>query len=562
MTDGLKKILTRVAETPTSTMIDRYLALVSELSNEQQKTERVLDLGEALIAKAPTEALRVVGMVHDAAPKNVRAYAILIAAFEKLGRTAKAGVLRLERDKLLKAAPPVEPAQVALELSSETYPLEVTPEPSLLAPPPEGTGSMADLALSLAGLSEAASDSTMTLSIPSSAKDSDARGSFIAIEQPPNLGAEANKNTVSTALGLNKIQSMVDGLLKDRSPSRVGSALKSANSLRNPLAATKSDDAPTPPTTKTGSTRISQALRRRSGLKTPDHVAGDEPLLSSERTSLAVPPLDLELIGQGEAGAPDGVISAASESLDPERLDLLTREAQAAFGKGIGLEAQAASDAFTEGGDDGETPSLRDDSSALSATNLRDLTDISEFWDPLHARMAKVDWDQVLGAMHEQRESHLGNLEQATRFQFSLPAAAIQALSAQFQSQVVTDPAKALIAIWETIQGIWGEKPDSVTVALLQDLNLTHATRGFWGLYLDALLARGSGRRVLFEVASVVARERQLSWAKTGWQRLPTAWRQLGLRGFAWQEDEGVDALLVRLRQRPRQTMRSLLVSA
>jgi hypothetical protein len=540
-------------------MIDRYLALVSELPSEQDKTERVLDLGESLIAKAPTEALRVVGMVHDAAPKNLRAYDILIAAFDKLGRAAKAGVLRLERDKLNRSAPEVPAAEVPLEMQSESKPMVLISDPMLFASPSEDTGSIGDLATSLAGLNAEDDDYTLALGAPASESSVEGRGDDLAVDSSASALPDANKNPESKTSSLNKLQSMVDGFRRDRTPSRVGSALKSANSTRNPLAATKSEDNPSPKITK--STRVSQALRKLGSAKTTDSSVHERPATSIERTSVAVLPPNGDVI-QLDDFSPTGLpVAAAPNSLDPERLDLLAREAQAAFGRGLspaspGQMGEPIVDLGTE------ERALSFDPSSFSSTNLAEVTDISSFWDPLHATMAKVDWDQVLAEMKEKRETLLGNLEKSAPLKFPLPPEAIAAIRAQFQAQVISEPTIALTQLWDIIQGVWGDKPDAVIVTLLQELNLTRATRGFWGFYLDALLARGSGRRVLFEVATVVARERQLSWAKTGWQRLPTAWRQLGLRGFQWQEDEGVDALLTRLGQRPRQMMRSLILGA
>ncbi|MBM4253869.1 MAG: hypothetical protein FJ146_18020 [Deltaproteobacteria bacterium] len=551
MTDGLKRILAKVAETPTSTMIDRYLALVSELPSELDKTERVLDLGESLIAKAPTEALRVVGMVHDAAPKNLRAYDILIAAFEKLGRAAKAGVLRFERDKLHKSAPEVLAAEVHPEIISESNPVALVSDPGQFASLPEDGGSIADLATSLAGLSSGDDDYDYTMALGAPPSEQGAKGDGDDSEHPG-----------SKASSLSKLQSMVDGFRRDRTPSRVGSALKSANATRNPLAATKSDDTPSPKTTT--STRVSKSLRKLGSSKTTDssNSSGQErPDISTERTSVAVLPPNVDVLQLVDFNLADPA-SPTPGSLDPERIHLLAREAQAAFGTSMStaspgpLNDRGSLDIGTE-----ESPTGLD-SSKFSSTNLAEVTDLSSFWDPLHARMAKVDWDQVLTEMLQQRESLLETLEKAAPLKFPLPPEAISAIITQFQAQVISEPTVALTQLWDIIQGIWGDKPDAVIVTLLQDLNLTRATRGFWGFYLDALLARGSARRVLFEVATVVARERQLSWAKTGWQRLPTAWRQLGLRGFQWQEDEGVDALLTRLRQRPRQMMSSLILGA
>ncbi len=547
MTDGLKKILARVAETPTSTMIDRYLALVSELPNEQEKTERVLDLGEGLLIKAPTEALRVVGMVHDAAPKNIRAYDILIAAFEKLGRAAKAGVLRVERDKL-SAAALIDNAKSDVE--EDVVSTEHTPPPALLEfdllTPESGLADALDSSLSNLDLG----DDTQTLAFPSPEDTESLKVDMLDSNPEPSTstGSKPLKLGRSKSSSLSKLQGAVEGLLRDRTPSRVGSAIKSANSSRNPFAATKGEDFPSPKTT--ASTRVSQALNK-----------ADESIPTADRTSVSVPPVGMAFLSLDDPSQV-GIASSTSGSLDPERLDLLAREAQEAFGTVAEPKSGEGQGRPKFGPTDEARPFQAFAGSDLSATNLADLGDVSSFWDPLHAMMAKVNWDQAIDTQHQQRINLLSQMERAAPLKFSVPPELINSIRTQFQQLVVTEPTMALKQAWDVMQGIWGEKPDGITIALLRELNLSRATRGFWGFYLDALLARGAGRKVLVEVATVVARERQLSWAKTGWQRLPTAWRQLGVRGFDWQEDEGVDALLNRLSQRPRQTLRSLLLSA
>jgi hypothetical protein len=184
----------------------------------------------------------------------------------------------------------------------------------------------------------------------------------------------------------------------------------------------------------------------------------------------------------------------------------------------------------------------------------------SQFWDPLRAQVAGAKWDAPLAKHKQRRDSILANLDAPKVPSLPVPASLVQAIQDNFQAQVASAPDVALVQTWDVMQALWGDRPDAVCAKLLTDLNLARATKGFWGMYLDALLARGAARKVLIEVATVIAKEHQLAWARIAWQRLPTAWRSLGVRGFAWQEDDGIDALLQRLAKRPQITMRSLLL--
>ena len=95
-------MLSRISDSPKSTLIDRYLVLVSELPTDIEKSDHVLALAESLVDKSPNNALRIARMVHNAEPGNLRAFDVLIAAFESLGKIAKAGILRLEKEKVEK----------------------------------------------------------------------------------------------------------------------------------------------------------------------------------------------------------------------------------------------------------------------------------------------------------------------------------------------------------------------------------------------------------------------------------------------------------------------------
>ena len=122
------------------------------------------------------------------------------------------------------------------------------------------------------------------------------------------------------------------------------------------------------------------------------------------------------------------------------------------------------------------------------------------------------------------------------------------------------DQDRAVKQTWDVIQAIWGDKPDPICIELLRDLNLSAINKGYWGVYLDSLLARGAARKVVAEIRMVIAHHRQLDWAEVAWQRLPTAWNMLGWRGFTWQAEDGVGVLLTQLADRPQVTMRSLLI--
>lgn len=99
---GLDQFLAKIRENPRATLISRYLTLVAEIEDENQKAERALDLAESLVKSRPQETLRLAHMVFGSDPTNLRALDLLIAAMESRGRAGKAEVLKIEREKIAK----------------------------------------------------------------------------------------------------------------------------------------------------------------------------------------------------------------------------------------------------------------------------------------------------------------------------------------------------------------------------------------------------------------------------------------------------------------------------
>lgn len=113
---------------------------------------------------------------------------------------------------------------------------------------------------------------------------------------------------------------------------------------------------------------------------------------------------------------------------------------------------------------------------------------------------------------------------------------------------------------WELMQALWGQAPGQDVAHVLDWLQLSRSTPAFWGFYLDALLATGNSRKALDEIRHQLIARPHLAWANTAWARLELVWSELAVQGFPWHEDEGVEALIVRLRQRQPPKLSALLV--
>jgi hypothetical protein len=94
----------------------------------------------------------------------------------------------------------------------------------------------------------------------------------------------------------------------------------------------------------------------------------------------------------------------------------------------------------------------------------------------------------------------------------------------------------------------------------LRESNLTLSSPGYFGLWLDSLMARRDTHLVRAEAARALRQHPRLEWARVIWPRLARASRELGYRLEPWTEDDGVAALEKQLSKQPRQQFGSAWV--
>ena len=608
MSQGLKRMLSRISDNPKSTLIDRYLVLVSELPTEVEKSEHVLALAESLVDKSPNNSLRIAQMVHHAEPENLRAFDVLIAAFESLGKIAKAGVLRLEKEKVERLKEPQNLTELMNIDSVAGSPPPLTARGMNRA---EEDTSIYSLASELAAIvgedSVGSTQSEIFLNEPLTAREGGkdlrldespeqaeqpeqeappqslkprgasgspveaekARPLSIPLKLPPphppplhrpetavtKVPADKSKQPTRPPSNLNKLQTLVEGFLQERSSQR---------------ATSESAVLPTP-STAGGKSRLGESKReegpkaRKSHLDSKASAASRQPSSPKNSVELSAAEVDQSPLRDQQPSPPTNASDSGRVALEWLAADIETFAPQEVYSTPslplLNLKQPSGSDLAKN-----HRPQLPRQKGQLTEVVGLDAALPkapmlpSQFWDPLRAQIAGAKWDASLAKHKQRRDSILAGLDAPKTAQFPVPASLVQAIQDNFQALVASAPDVALQQTWDVMQALWGDKPDAVCAKLLTDLNLARATKGFWGMYLDALLARGAARKVLIEVVAVITKEHQLAWARIAWQRLPTAWRSLGVRSFAWQEDDGIDMLLQRLAKRPQITMRSLLL--
>lgn len=103
MSRGLDAILERIKQSPSSTLVSRYLSLVAELDDEGEKARRALAVAGVIQATRPVEALNIAHMVYATGYEPLAALDVMIQTLEARGRHGKAAALRSERERLEKA---------------------------------------------------------------------------------------------------------------------------------------------------------------------------------------------------------------------------------------------------------------------------------------------------------------------------------------------------------------------------------------------------------------------------------------------------------------------------
>jgi hypothetical protein len=186
---------------------------------------------------------------------------------------------------------------------------------------------------------------------------------------------------------------------------------------------------------------------------------------------------------------------------------------------------------------------------------------LTAFWGPLRQTLGRLAQVKALLVPPSRRAERVRHLIRSSPRAERLPQAFIETLVGLDQRLAGVAPADVLALQWNLLQGLWGSAPDGACAAVLEELGLTRATPGFWGMYLDGLIAAGSGRRALVEIRRALAEKPHLVWARIAWTRLPRIWTGLKVHGFGWSEDDGVPALLERLAVRPAPKLSGLLLA-
>jgi hypothetical protein len=582
---GLEQILEKIKTEPRSTLVGRYLMLLADLPDEGAKIGRALDLAEGLVESMPDDALRIAHMVHQADRESLRALDVMIACFKTRGRLGKAEVLKLERDKVAAAieargGPREQPSlsrRAIFQLSKQEISEGVAGGargraafPAEAAGAPSEASRIAEIDLG-AGEVEVVEDQLDFL--------------FPKEGEVPGLGAAP-----SPAVSVERIRANIDAGArggKDQRPgdtifpgARVGAGpapVVAQTPRLDELDLSPFGEAASPPSAGHAAAPARSPAPRAEpqGGAIPRAPSAIVPPPEAHTRAYVSPPAsrrvyepptpaahvdsrsrDRDVPPSGTAPARDLFDHYWRQGFADEARTLLERVAATSSHeswwqarKALVEQAGAALAAH-------RPEPHRDGGAASPAKGATQASD--DFWRGVQTELGRL-------ARHGLK-APAGGPSAAPHAKGAapvrLPKETLATIAAALLDRDAEVVAKAKGLVWDLCQGLWGETQDAECVHTLEHLALTRASVGFWGLYLDALIASGRARRALAEVQAHLGVAKSLDFAVVAWRRLPVIWDALGMRGFAWREEDGVGALIVRLSERPRPKLAALLASS
>lgn len=511
---GLDQFLAKIKSTPRPTLVSRYLALIADLPTEDEKTTRALDLAEALLQAKPAETLRIAHMVFTTDRFNLRALDLMIDAMHARGRAGKAEVLRLEKAKIEKEmsdTPVREPTgrlpQALFEPQSPADKVSL-PKDFRDLPDPEFSR-IAEIDLNTGPADDGELDALARL-FPSDAPVQRSETILSHVElRLDAIQAIPDHKPSDTVLPFNQ-----GGVHSDQSM-----AERTASPLQEMFAPTLNlgidmDGSATPASTPAVPYHFLDAPKVHPGAEQFDQLWQSGYVNEARHVLKLAEAQASELWWQTRQAIAERALKVAPDVARSPKHDVILVVPQ-------------------------------DNSLDASAND-------HEFWTSMQSELDRLSAQSPHQFVPEK------SLRKVQELLASLRQPSGCELPRDFAQHIAEldhrSPGRgeALFFKWKVIQGLWPGRADGRLAALLEEMALTDANVGFFGLYLDALLASDQTRRGMVVVRRVLLAKPHLAWAKAAWERLPQMFAALQVHSITWSEDDGVPTLIAQLNKRPK----------
>ena len=549
MSKGLQQLLARIIQEPTRLMIDRYMALLADLTEQEGKTSRALDLAEALMPTDAKQALRIALMVHQTQPKDLRAYDVMIAGLSNRGRYAKAEVLRQQRERLVASFAPehgeASQESAGSQINMEDMALDDPDDLSLVDPSDLQVGSAEFSRPGVDSAEQAMSrdlDFGTSNSIPFRPTLTHAPVQPSSVVLPTPVVASPKFKLAIPELDFGPVGALAPPLKLDLEPAGLAFGADGLNHSafdRPPdqaevfVAGEPLHDLTRDPTLNL--TRDPTPESKLSSIREPTLVPSAERLSSRTNTHFT----------DAHASPATWARFALNEdtSLGKGSQPTSTQHSPAGT-KSVQTPAEAAS-----------KPAVAE----VAKAKTTPVQGMAVFWAKIVEEFGHLEadteqplgWAQALGSAKSRVEKRLE----------PLPDSFWQALAVIPQAQLAdTNRAQNLQVLADILLRLLDAETATAYGLLIERLQATRESPEFWVLYLDTLLLRGQSRRALVEVRLVLNLRPEPEWAAAAWSRLNEIWAAMAVRGFEWHEEAGVMALLKGLEQRPKLKTAGLVI--
>ena len=555
MAKGLENILEKIIENPRQTLVGRYLSLIADIPDEDERAGYALDLAEQLAKSKPNDALKIAYMIYGSGRHLTRALKVVIACFETKGRPGKVAVLKIELEKLTRELNG-GPAESPLPLPDlKTGQGAIPPQFSFNdLPGAEDTGPRAQdtrmAELDLGDLQEEDYTGAHTVDFLFNGKAEKeapqpepvkqdmkiAEGFFAGFSGRPGdtvLPVMPDKIDAAFIKGAGTAISFV-GLPepKDMAPKK--------NRVDEPRQGSHSDQ--------------SQRLANSGAPFSLNQ--NDEPAHSS-------------VLFQPGAGNPR---AAASEIFDRFFADRKYQEAEAVLQRANNEQMFEWWRVRFERLKDIVTSDYKFDADHLfrrseKAHIVKDLFALGN--DGKRAELAPMQpftgdfrrgfVTEILALSTQGVERLTSPHDQKLKKSSVDPSLELSSeLSAQLLAMPVDTELRSAL-FFDLMQSLAASSPGVSLLEVIEEKGLCGRSPEWFGLYLDALLRSGFARKVIVEALLQVEKQPKLAWIRVVWRRLPLAWAALGLTGFTWTEDDGAKDFLNKINVRGQQLLRTFI---
>lgn len=572
MARGLEKILEKIGENPRQTLIGRYLSLIADIKDEDDRASHALALAEQLVGTKTDDALRIAYMVYESGRHLTRALKIVIQCFEDKGRAGKVAVLKLELEKLEKELQdetpeesrrrqkPLPDLSYGGEKSAGQFSLNNRSEVSSLFPVQPVNAKredtrMAELDLGDLEQNDSSAEDAVDLLFPDHKDGRVVQGEDVSILPELDL-AEGFLANLSGRPGDTVLPGLPAHFSAGKDDERSGTMVSRVIPKEQMQGQYRAHDIPRPPVQTVKLEDIP-----RISLDGPSRVSGFV-APSEPRQARGAAPSEIfdRFFAAGKLAEAEVVLESSRADSHFEwwrsRRERLDKELLAAKAVVSEVSRPAAPPAFAGQGPVTYTvPTLP----VLHLTAEKTAATREPAGKPFSGDFRKGVTTEILRiADRLTRQTSLDEKDLVLETRGNMRDRIPDAMMRRLLSQPLETPGEIQL-FFDLLQGISAGRGGDDLLSLMEKRDLRRSSPAWFGFYLDTLLNCGFARKALAESVLLANQHQGLTWIRVIWHRLPQIWDQLGTEGFLWSEEDGTKEFVAQIKKRPKPLLKQFL---